>query len=214
MRIALCCKEPLFREALASLLGHEGNFDVVAKTSEPRACITGTKEQRAQIIVVDTRGLDQSDLEFLMGARAYGDFGVVMIADEDEAEQFAQYTIDAMRTRNSEFELFKAIRDVGASFIKTAPSRGRNTRGTKVSELELTRRECEVALLVAKGYSNRRIAAVTGLREQSIKNLVSVVMRKLKCENRVQIALRMAATAMAVLETPAQPEAAATTSVG
>jgi DNA-binding NarL/FixJ family response regulator len=39
--------------------------------------------------------------------------------------------------------------------------------------------------------SNRRIAHVTGLREQSIKNLVSVVMRKLNCENRVQVALKL-----------------------
>ena len=56
----------------------------------------------------------------------------------------------------------------------------------------MTKREYEVAALVAKGFSNRRVAEVTGLREQSIKNLVSVVMRKLKCENRVQVALRLA----------------------
>jgi len=29
------------------------------------------------------------------------------------------------------------------------------------------------------------------LREQSVKNLVSVVMRKLDCENRVQVALKL-----------------------
>ncbi len=56
---------------------------------------------------------------------------------------------------------------------------------------DLTRREFEVAQLVSKGMSNRKISQVTGLREQSIKNLVSVIMRKLHCENRVQVALKL-----------------------
>ncbi len=55
----------------------------------------------------------------------------------------------------------------------------------------LTKRELEVAQLVAQGMPNRRIAAVLQLQEQSIKNLVSAVMRKLDCENRVQVALRL-----------------------
>ena len=38
---------------------------------------------------------------------------------------------------------------------------------------------------------NRRISEVTALREQSVKNLVSVIMRKLNCENRVQVALKL-----------------------
>jgi DNA-binding NarL/FixJ family response regulator len=47
--------------------------------------------------------------------------------------------------------------------------------------------------MVAKGLPNRRIAQSLGLREQSVKNLVSTVMRKLDCENRVQVALKLAA---------------------
>jgi DNA-binding NarL/FixJ family response regulator len=55
----------------------------------------------------------------------------------------------------------------------------------------LTYREYEVAEFVSKGYSNRRISEVSGLREQSVKNLVSVIMRKLQCENRTQVALKL-----------------------
>jgi DNA-binding NarL/FixJ family response regulator len=194
MRIALCCKEPLFCEALGSLLSHEGNFDVVARESQPRACITAAKEQRAQIIVVDADGLAPNEIEFFMGARAYGDFGICMIANEESASHLDGHNLDAVLSRRSAgSSLFKAIRDVGASFIRIPSGRMRESRSSYTSGFELTRREYEVASLVAKGFSNRRIAAVTGLREQSIKNLVSVVMRKLKCENRVQVALRLAA---------------------
>ena len=51
----------------------------------------------------------------------------------------------------------------------------------------LTRRERQVVELIVKGMSNGEIAAATGLRERSVKNLVSIIMRKLHCEDRVQL---------------------------
>lgn len=190
MRIALCCKEPLFCQALSSLLSHEGNFDVVASESKPRACVTAAKEQRAQVIVVDSMNLEKNELEFLMGARAYGDFGVAVITGE--GEDFTDYGVDKAYPRSSGGAgLIKAVREVGGQFANSLSTRVRETRGTYNNRFELSRREYEVASLVAKGYSNRKISEVVTLKEQSVKNLVSVIMRKLKCENRVQVALRL-----------------------
>lgn len=205
MRIALCSREPLFGEALGSLLSHEGNFDVVARESSPRACLSAVKDHRAQVIVLDGHGLQANDVEFFMGARAYGDFGIILIGGETDVE-LGEHNIDAVLSRDSgSTALFRAVRETGASFVR-APVGGRvrERRSNYGSGIELTRREYEVASLVAKGFSNRRIAAVTGLREQSIKNLVSVIMRKLKCENRVQVALRLTTASMAATETPAE----------
>ncbi len=190
MRIALCCKEPLFCQALSSLLNHQGNFDVVASESKPRACVGAAKDQRAQVIVVDSTNLERNELEFLMGARAYGDFGVALIAGEDE--DFNDYGVDTVYSRSSGGAgLIKAIREVGANFAHAVGGRVREGRGTYNNRFELSRREYEVASLVAKGYSNRKISEAVNLKEQSVKNLVSVIMRKLKCENRVQVALRL-----------------------
>lgn len=191
MRIALCSREALFGEALSSLLSHEGNFDVVAREAGPRACLTAAKDLKAQIIVLCGHGLQANDIEFFMGARAYGDFGIILLGG-DELYQEKDHNLDAVLDSDaSSSALFKAVREVGAAFVKSPVGRVRERRQNYGSGIELTRREYEVASLVAKGFSNRRIAAVTGLREQSIKNLVSVIMRKLKCENRVQVALRL-----------------------
>ena len=48
--------------------------------------------------------------------------------------------------------------------------------------------------MVAKGFTNAKIAESMALKEQSVKNLVSTVIRKLHCENRVQVALRLQRT--------------------
>jgi DNA-binding NarL/FixJ family response regulator len=54
---------------------------------------------------------------------------------------------------------------------------------------DLTPREQDIAVGVSKGLSNREIAKAHKLAEQSVKNLVSAVMRKMKVTNRVQVAL-------------------------
>ncbi|HET6644721.1 MAG TPA: response regulator transcription factor [Fimbriimonadales bacterium] len=63
-------------------------------------------------------------------------------------------------------------------------SSGLSTRGTPLSS-----RERQVAELVAQGNPNRKIAQMLDLSEQSVKNLVSRILKKKGYANRVQIAL-------------------------
>lgn len=55
--------------------------------------------------------------------------------------------------------------------------------------VHITAREMEVIQLVADGLSNRAIAAELGIREQTIKNHLARVMKKLDVSNRVELAL-------------------------
>ena len=192
MRVALCSKEGLFGEALASLLDHQGSFQVVSTERSPRELINAAKEYRAQVMLVDSFELDRNELQFLLGARAFGDFAIVLIVSENERESYVETPVDRLISRESGAqELFGALEELGGSVKLVARPYVRESRRSYGNGNDLTRREYEVAQLVAKGMSNRKIAQITGLREQSIKNLVSVIMRKLHCENRVQVALKL-----------------------
>lgn len=192
MRVALCSKEGLFGEALASLLDHQGSFQVVSTERSPRDLINAAKEYRAQVMLVDSFELDRNELQFLLGARAFGDFAIVLIVSESEREDYVETPVDRLISRESGAqELFGALEELGGSVKLVARPYVRESRRSYGNGNDLTRREYEVAQLVAKGMSNRKIAQITGLREQSIKNLVSVIMRKLHCENRVQVALKL-----------------------
>jgi DNA-binding CsgD family transcriptional regulator len=59
----------------------------------------------------------------------------------------------------------------------------------------LTRREREVAALVAQGLSNRQIAAASHISERTVESHVQHILDKLGCTNRTQIAARVAADA-------------------
>jgi DNA-binding NarL/FixJ family response regulator len=208
MRLALCCKEGLFGESLSCLLDHHGNYQVVAAEDNARSLIKSAKEQHAHILVVDSDGLDTHDLQFLLGARAFGDFSVVLIVDERDREKLSESPVDRVVPRSSAAEkLFEALGELGGFVNLTVRPYVREGRKGYVKQAnELSRREYECAQLVARGMSNRKIAQITGLREQSVKNLVSVVMRKLGCENRVQVALRLTSTASRVAAQEAEAE--------
>jgi len=55
----------------------------------------------------------------------------------------------------------------------------------------LTQREYEIARLVAAGNSNRRIADRLDISEQTVKNHIQSIFRKLALSNRVELTIRI-----------------------
>lgn len=191
MRIALGCRQGLFGEALAALLEQHGSFQVVATEASVRGLVVAAKDNHAHVLIVDADDIEVSDLQFLLGARAFADFAVMLIVSEERKAEYADVAVDRLIGRNTDAsKLFDNLMELGGKIQLTRPfvREGRRAYG---NGNELTRREYEVAQLVARGMPNRRISEVTALREQSVKNLVSVIMRKLNCENRVQVALKL-----------------------
>jgi two-component system nitrate/nitrite response regulator NarL len=58
-----------------------------------------------------------------------------------------------------------------------------------VSKPLLTPRERQVVAAVAAGFSNRRIAKKLGIREQTVKNQLSVILQKLHVRTRLELAV-------------------------
>ena len=55
----------------------------------------------------------------------------------------------------------------------------------------LTRRECQIAELVAFGMSNKEIARQLGLRHQTVRNTLVHVFRKTSTRKRTQLAVKL-----------------------
>jgi DNA-binding CsgD family transcriptional regulator len=141
-------------------------------------------------VVIDANTTDANAINKIFGAHMFGDFTLTVVnhvpnwrADVPDSALLVENSHDAF------LEALGKITSFGSTRVYTQ-SRG---KGHARQANELSRREYECAQLVAKGMSNRKIAQITGLREQSVKNLVSVVIRKLNCENRVQVALKLSA---------------------
>ncbi|HVL38520.1 MAG TPA: LuxR C-terminal-related transcriptional regulator [Fimbriimonadaceae bacterium] len=185
MHVGLVIQDRLFGESVASLLTYVGGIRVDVSADSIDSILSTAAGQNLDAIVIDEPSLKRTPRDRLTSLK-----GKVRLVGIETHEMSGEAPVDAIVARNAGGEsLFRAVRGGAA-----AAGRARSVHEPLVpygSTPTLSPREREVAQLVAKGLPNRRIASILGLREQSVKNLVSTIMRKLRCENRVQIALRL-----------------------
>ena len=79
-----------------------------------------------------------------------------------------------------------ALSEVNSSMIASRTLEQTSTTAPRPSAL--TRREREVAKLVARGLTNRRIAEELVLSERTVENHVSNILKKLKLSSRSEVA--------------------------
>ena len=72
--------------------------------------------------------------------------------------------------------------------------------GTQVREAPLSRREREVAALVARGLTNREIAAHLVVSERTAQSHVGHILDKLGCSSRAQVAAWAVACGLCAFE--------------
>jgi DNA-binding NarL/FixJ family response regulator len=192
MKIALLLKHSLWAGALTSLLSNSGHFDVVGQAHDVLGCLTFIRDRDADLVIVDEEVLTPEARAYLLGARSVQAFSIIVLSESAvEATEDEQFNVPILPLSSSPEDLFIKIRST-----QTIPDLVRRPRIRKQSAMGLSAREREIVNLVAKGLSNREIAEITSLREQSVKNLVSLVIRRLGCANRTQLALKL--TQMAV----------------
>ncbi|HTQ09253.1 MAG TPA: LuxR C-terminal-related transcriptional regulator [Fimbriimonadaceae bacterium] len=186
MRVAITSLERLFLDGLVGLFSGS-RFHVVAAGTDHRSCIRSARQEQADLFIFDLRGASDNDVQFLLGAQTFGEFRTILISDGEGLPP--GFEVSVTRDDTAQALLDKA-QTLGADLVRPA-TRGRGRPRMMTHGFELSNREYEVACLIAKGYTNQKIAETMALKEQSVKNLVSTVIRKLHCENRVQVALRL-----------------------
>ena len=171
----------LFREGVAHLLKAEGGYEVVGIGKDLATALAGGNASQASVLILEVAGITESDRALLPGILALGTLKVVAV----EPKPSPEYGAFSISQDGSKAALLKLVKDA----VGTRKNLVRESRASYGSRL--TSRELDVAKLVAQGHPNRRISEMLELQEQSVKNLVSVIMRKLQCENRVQVALKL-----------------------
>ena len=199
MRVSVVCRDALLRDGILSLLAHEGSFEVAAGGEHVAGITRAFMDEGPNVLVAVADMLDTDDWVQLNQIKAGGNVHIILLVSSSTSTVGQRVADAVVRRSEGAAALIQVVRrfigpmmyrPYGQPQAVAAPvsHEPMNIYGAPRS---LTKRELEVAQLVAQGMPNRRIAAVLQLQEQSIKNLVSAVMRKLDCENRVQVALRL-----------------------
>jgi DNA-binding NarL/FixJ family response regulator len=193
---------PLWLDALESILGSI-EVTVVGRTTSPEDALELVEQQEPDILICETEtlngGMSGSDLIRACRERLGTLRVIVLGASRDHVDIDAAFDAGALayavKTAHPE-DVAATVRQTfdhtiflanSASTNGSAPSSRPVAAGGEVDEdVALTRREREILALVAEGHSNRELARMLWVTEQTVKFHLSNIYRKLDVANRTE----------------------------
>jgi DNA-binding NarL/FixJ family response regulator len=201
IRVLVADDQALVRAGFRQLLEREADLEVVGEAADGVEAVELARRLRPDVVVMDIRMPNLDGLEAtrrLLSGSSTPRVLVLTTFDLDE------YVFDALRAGASGFllkdaapeELVSAVRLVARGDALLAPSitrrvieqfvRAATPVPAQAGVDELTPREREVLLLVARGLSNAEIAKELFLTAGTVKTHVAHILRKLDARDRVQ----------------------------
>ena len=204
IRVVVADDQAVVRAGFRTILESEVDIEVVGEAADGTAAVAVARRHRPDLVLMDVRmpGTDGiAATRELAGATATNPVPVLVITTFDLDE----YVFAALRAGASGFllkdtepdDLVAAVGVVAAGDGLVAPTVTRRLikEFARASEppapgpdvlADLTDREREILLLVAKGLSNTEIAESLVLSESTVKTHVGNLLAKLGCRDRVQ----------------------------
>ena len=201
IRVLIADDQALMRAGFAMILDAEDDIEVVAEAIDGRDAVEGFRRVGPDVVVMDVRMPSMDGIEATRRLTALDPPARVLILTTFDLDA---YVYEALRAGASGFllkdrppeELVAAVRIVAAGEALLAPSvtrrliasfASRPEAATPPPELdELTEREREVLVLIARGLSNAEIGAELFVAETTVKTHVGHVLQKLRLRDRVQ----------------------------
>ena len=203
IRVLLADDHALFRRGVASLLTAESGFELVGEASDGRQAVEMARELMPDVILMDVSMPVMDGLEATRRIKEEFPYVKIVILTvlEGERSLFTAVKSGAQGYLLKNIEpqaLFGTLRGVvrgeapvsrsmAAQLLSEFARQARHP-APAIPASGLTARETEVLEQVAKGRSNKEIAAALAITENTVKNHLKNILEKLHLENRVQAA--------------------------
>jgi DNA-binding NarL/FixJ family response regulator len=206
-RLLLVDDQPLLRLGYRTVLELQPDLEVAGEAGDGRQAVTMTRALRPDVVLMDVRMPVQDGIEATRQIVAAGLAARILVLTTFNLDE---YVYAALRAGASGFllkdvppaDLITAVRSVAAGDAVVAPAVTRRLIDTFVKHLpdpatgrspaderlhQLTEREHEVLLEVARGRSNAEIGELLSVSEATVKTHVGRILTKLALRDRVQV---------------------------
>lgn len=202
IRIVLVDDQPLIRRGFSAILESEPGITVVGQAGDGREALDVIAACTPDVVCMDVQMPGMDGIQATRALKEKGDPTPILILTTFDHDEFLFQTLEAgasgflLKTAEAE-DIIAAIKTLAKGDALLAPEvTGRVLRRFLAStahthepppELEqLTSREREVLLLMARGKSNKAMAQELFIGEATVKTHVSNVMMKVGAQDRLQ----------------------------
>jgi DNA-binding NarL/FixJ family response regulator len=198
IRLLLAEDHPVVRAGLERLLGNEADIELVGAAADGAEAVELADELRPDVVLMDLSMPVMDGIEAtrrIHGAHD-GAVSVVVLTSFADREQVIE-ALDAgasgylLKDAEPE-ELVRGIRAAARGEAPLAPRAAREVlaaRSEPRPDAELSTREREVLVLVARGLPNKRIARELEISEKTVKAHLTSVFQRIGVTDRTQAAL-------------------------
>lgn len=206
---------PLFRQGIRRLIEESGQFKVVAEASTGYEAIRLADIHQPHVILTDIQlpGVTGLKIARILKKQHPTSHIVIVSMHLDDDRLFDAVRVGASAFLSKDIEAQELVRSIARvadgeqlinatvlsrphlarkvlnEFRNLSGENGRAARQASTNQMPLSVREVEVLDCVAQGLSNKEIAEALFITEQTVKNHMTSVLRKLEVTDRVQAVL-------------------------
>ena len=205
VRLLVVDDHTLVRQGVVKLLQALDMIDVVGEASNGFEAVSKARELSADVVLMDLfmSGLDGVEATRII-KRDLPDVQIIMLTASDNEDDLFEaieagargYVLKSVDSSALILQLKRVLSggvamndDLTTRLVTGLARRGSPTLTGRSDRDELTSREKEVLLQIAKGFSNKEIASRLYISENTVRAHVRTLMQKLNQKNRTQLAV-------------------------
>ena len=208
IRLLIADDHPIFRQGLRGILSGEPDVEIVGEASDGNQAIELARSVTPDVVLVDVHvsGKDGIEVARIVKTQQPRTGVIIMTAHDDEEQLFqaikvgaAGYylkdvqpdvLIDAIRrVSNGEYLINESVLTkplVASRVLKQFRDLALQGQDVEPLFVPLSAREIEVLEYIARGNSNKEIARALKISDQTVKNHITSILRKLAVNDRTQ----------------------------
>ena len=193
IRLLIADDHGVVRLGLMGLISFEEGLEVVAQATDGKEAIDLYQKHRPDIVIMDVRMPAVDGLDAVGAIRALDPASKLILITaygaEEDMDRALRLGVDGYLFKSTlETDLIPAIRSVAAGH-KYIPTSVAEQLIRRMSRVKISDREIEVVRELGRGKTNKEIAGLLGVSEETVKRHVTNILPKLGVRHRTEAAL-------------------------